>query len=159
MKKKADKIRKTLCLYFVQFQWGYTLPTLIPSTGRPDLTLLQCSKFSSCSHQRELYLNLLHSISLHLYLDKPHPSPLFTKKGYCIPRQSCSLDTQTPHFDATYKKKRYIQILLLLQQLLLPPYKKDSYFSSCYVERKMLLSSVAISSPIPYTIKKNYQKC
>ena len=153
MKKKADKIRKTLCLYFVQFQWGYTLPTLIPSTGRPDLTLLQCSKFSSCSHQRELYLNLLHSISLHLYLDKPHPSPLFTKRGIVYPG-NLALQTHKHPILMRHIKKRYIQILLLLQQLLLPPYKKDSYFSSCYVERKMLLSSVAISSPIPYTIKK-----
>lgn len=128
MKKKADKIRKTLCLYFVQFQWGYTLPTLIPSTGRPDLTLLQCSKFSSCSHQRELYLNLLHSISLHLYLDKPHPSPLFTKKGYCIPRQSCSLDTQTPHFDATYKKKDIYKFFYYYNNYYYPLIKKIAIF-------------------------------
>ena len=141
------------------YRWGY-ICFCIPSLNTPlyretrldSFIVLQIFKFS------ESFISI--SISLFLpWRKKPHSwyPPLFTfflQFGVWYTPANLLLFRHTNTPFSCDIKKIYTKILLLLQQLLLPPYKKDSYFSSCYVERKMLLSSVAISSPIPYTIKK-----
>lgn len=128
--KRKPKFKNPLPLFCtVLVGVYYTHPnTLYRETRLDPFIVLQIFKlFSSRALSQSpppLYLCLFIYTLINLTTIYPSALPSFYKKGYCIPQQSCSLDTQTPHFDATYKKK-YIQILLLLQQLLLPPYKKE----------------------------------
>jgi len=158
-KKRKPKFKNPLPLFCtVLVGVYYTHPnTLYRETRLDPFIVLQIFKlFSSRALSQSpppLYLCLFIYTLINLTTIYPSALPSFYKKGYCIPQQSCSLDTQTPHFDATYKKNIY-KFFYYYNNYYYPLIKKNSYFSSCYVERKMLLSSVAISSPIPYTIKK-----
>ena len=151
------KFKKTLCLYFVQMGvYMFCIPSLntplYRETRLDSFIVLQIFKFS------ESFISI--SISLFLpWRKKPHSwyPPLFTfflQFGVWYTPANLLLfrHTNTP-FSCDIKKDIY-KNSSTITTITTTPLKKNSYFSSCYVERKMLLSSVAISSPIPYTIKK-----